>query len=392
MAENLSYFGVTPHLKNLRFCGFYQLDSNSSKMKKALHTAYMRLILSLILLYTCQQIMKVYQDRDDVNKVMDTMFLLLTNSDSIYKQIVLWKKAHRIEVLLSIMKGPIFNQKKQEHEKQLSATARQAKILLRVFNTTALFTCLLWVLYPVINVHVQGKPVEFAIWLPFDVNISPYTYFAAFYVWVQTSWLAFSNTTMDVFITFFLAQCKTQLSILRLDLEHIVEKSKEEAKISSEDFKNVLDTRLKIVLSHYDEIITFSGIIQEVFGGAVMYQFLVSGWIICTTAYKTVNINPMSVEFVSMIMYMSCILTELFIFCFYGNEVTHESEKLIESAYAMDWLEIPVKCKRALIMFMERIKRNINLVAGDLVPLSNSTFVSVVRSSYTFYAFLKNTN
>lgn len=51
----------------------------------------------------------------------------------------------------------------------------------------------------------------------------------------------------------------------------------------------------------------------------------------------------------------------------------------------MDWLEIPVKCKRALIMFMERIKRNINLVAGDLVPLSNSTFVSVSPDHFKLF-------
>lgn len=61
MPDNLSYLGVTPHLKNLRFCGFYQLDTNSSKMGRILHTAYMRFILFLILLYTFQQIIKVYQ-------------------------------------------------------------------------------------------------------------------------------------------------------------------------------------------------------------------------------------------------------------------------------------------------------------------------------------------
>lgn len=54
-----------------------------------------------------------------------------------------------------------------------------------------------------------------------------------------------------------------------------------------------------------------------------------------------------------------------------------QSEKLIESAYAMDWLEIPIKYKRAIIIFMERIKRTINLVSGSLIPLSNATFVSV---------------
>ncbi|CAH1635704.1 unnamed protein product [Spodoptera littoralis] len=189
---------------------------------------------------------------------MDTMFLLLTNSDSIYKQIVLWKKANRIEILLNIMKGPIFNQKKSEHREYLLATARQARLLLRVFNTVALSTCLLWVLYPVI-LYVQRKPVEFAIWLPFDANLSPQFYFVAFYVWVQTSWLAFSNTTMDVFITFFLTQCKTQLSILRLDLENIVLKSKEEALESGKDLNVVLERRFRIVLLHYDEIINCFG-------------------------------------------------------------------------------------------------------------------------------------
>lgn len=40
-------------------------------------------------------------------------------------------------------------------------------------------------------------------------------YFTALYVWGTTSWLAFCNTTIDVLISFFLAQCKTQLSIVR---------------------------------------------------------------------------------------------------------------------------------------------------------------------------------
>ncbi|KAJ8719046.1 hypothetical protein PYW07_016602 [Mythimna separata] len=197
---------------------------------------------------------------------------------------------------------------------------------------------------------------------------------------------------MDAFATSFLVQSKAQLSILRLDLEHVVEKSREEAVETSGDFRDILERRLKIILLHYNEIIKFSNLTQEIFGGAVMYLFTISGWIMCTTAYRLVSMKPMSVEFASMVMYMFCILIEVFMYCYYGNEVTYESEKLMESAYAMDWLVMPIKYRRALLLFMERIKRNINLVAGNLIPISNSTFVSVVRSSYTFYAFLKNSN
>lgn len=46
-------------------------------------------------------------------------------------------------------------------------------------------------------------------------------------------------------------------TLYRLDLEHVVEKSKEEAIKTTEDFINILERRLKIVLLHYDEIIKY---------------------------------------------------------------------------------------------------------------------------------------
>ncbi|XP_049871330.1 odorant receptor 94b-like [Pectinophora gossypiella] len=93
-----------------------------------------------------------------------------------------------------------------------------------------------------------------------------------------------------------------------------------------------------------------------------------------------------------MLMYMSCIITELFLYCYYGHEVNWESACIIESAYKMDWLELSVKHRKDLIIFMERIKRPLQPMAGAFIPLSNNTFISVMRSSYTFFVFLKNTH
>ncbi|XP_026330512.1 odorant receptor Or1-like [Hyposmocoma kahamanoa] len=325
MDKKLSFISLAPHLKNLHVCGIYQLNPHSPKLHKLFHSIYMKIILILLLLFMVQQILKIYQVRNDANKVMNTMFLLLTHSDSIYKQMILWIKADKIEEILEIMKGPIFNQDSTHHQEHLSQTVMQARLLLRAFNNAALSTCLLWVLYPVI-LYAQGKSVEFAIWLPFDANTSPNFYIVVIYVWIQTSWVAFSNTTMDAFISFFLAQCKTQLSILRLELENVAEKSKEEASRLSRPLSVVLQERFTRIMIYYDEIIKFHGKVQEVFGGVIFYLFFVSGWIICTTAYRTVNINPASMEFVSMIMYMCCVLTELILYCYFGNEVNFETQ------------------------------------------------------------------
>nr|AJF23795.1 olfactory receptor OR26 [Planotortrix octo] len=383
----LSYLSLVPHLKNLRYCGILPLPSDNPILKRRLHKIYMGFSFSFIMLYTVQQIVNVYQVRSDVDKVMDSMFLLLTFCDSICKQVAFIMNPHKIQEMLEIMQGPNFNQGREEHRPLLLKTVFQAQLLLKIFNTLCLLTCLLWVLFPIIS-HIKEEAIEFTIWLPFDANQNPQFYVAMVYVWLQTSWLGYNNSTMDIFIMYLFAQTKTQLTILRIDLENLVSRSKTEAAVSSFTYTDLLEKHFRGIIHHYNEIIKFSSMNEGIFNGPILFQFLISGWIICTTAYRTVNMSPASGEFSSMILYMICILSELFLFCFYGNEVAYESEILMESAYCMDWTEMPVKYRRFLIIFMERIKNPIKPKAGKIVPLSINTFVQVVKSSYTFFTFL----
>ncbi|KAL0832135.1 hypothetical protein ABMA28_001599 [Loxostege sticticalis] len=389
MNEQLSYKSLAPHVKYLRAAGLFRLSPDSPKRHIFFHTIYLRWLIAFFSVYTVQQILKIYEVRDDVNKVMDTMFLFITNTDCIYKAAVLQKKPEKIEELLNTMKGPIFNLGVPEHRPILLATVKKALLLVHMFNRLSLITCFLWALHPTI-MHMQGNPIEFAVWLPFDANQDPQFYIAVVYVWIQTSWLAYSNTTMDIFIAFLLEQCRTQVSILRLDLESVVQKSKEEAARTSSPYSEILERRFGRILIHHNEIVNSADKIQDIFGGAVFYQFVIGGWILCCSAYRIVNTQPASVEFVSMLMYTTCIVVEIFVYCFFGNELFYESNKLMDSAYAVDWLEIPVKQRRSLIIFMERVKRPICPTAGSMIPLSNSTFVSILRSAYSCYAFLRN--
>nr|AXF48776.1 odorant receptors OR26 [Lobesia botrana] len=386
--ELLSYISLVPHLAVLRNCGVFPLDSSSPKFKKRLHNLYMRICFSLISLYTVLQLIHVYQVRSDMDKVMDAMFLLLTFLDCICKQLVFLRHPHKILEMLDIMKGHNFNQGIDEHRSFLLQTINYARFLLQFFNKICIMTCILWIIFPMIS-HFKQESVEFTIWLPFDTNKNPQFFIAICYVWLQTTWLGLNNSTMDIFIVYLFAQTKTQLSILRVNLEGLVNRCKKEATATS-SYTEVLEYRFRGIIHHYNEIIKFSDMTEDIFHGPILFQFLVSGWIICTTAYRTINMNPASGEFISMILYMICILSELFLFCFYGNEVAHESQRVIESAYCMEWEEMPVKYRRYLIIFMERIKCSIVPKAGKIVPLSINTFMQIVKTSYTFYTFLSN--
>nr|AXY83389.1 putative odorant receptor 10 [Conopomorpha sinensis] len=164
------------------------------------------------------------------------------------------------------------------------------------------------------------------------------------------------------------------------------------SKQESITFSKAFDRLFVKSLLHYEDINRLASGTLDVFGDAILFQFLVTGWIICTTAYKAINMDPASVEFFSMIFYMSCILVQIFLYCFYGNEITYESMKIMESVYEMNWLDISPSQRRALIIFMERVKRPIEPKAGHLIPLTASTFITIIKSSYTFYTVLKTTD
>ncbi|CAH0700952.1 unnamed protein product [Spodoptera exigua] len=174
--------------------------------------------------------------------------------------------------------------------------------------------------------------------------------FVLAYSYYVTTLVGIANTTMDAFMATVLNQCKTQLRILRT-----------------------------------------AKMLQDIFGTAILIQFGIGGWILCMAAYKLVTLNVLSVEFASMTLFISCILTELFLYCYYGNEVTDESERVSESLYSMEWGRAGLAFRRSLVLVMERAKRPLRPAAGRVIPLSLDTFVKIIKSSYTFYAVLRQT-
>nr|WCC57626.1 odorant receptor 39.1 [Papilio polytes] len=390
MEEKWSYFCLKPHLRNLRYGGYCALDPSTPPRRLYAHKMYMRFILFAAIIFMIQHAIKIYVVRNDMNTLMDTMFLLFTYFGSIYKQIVMISKADDVQALLNTMKGDLFNQPEEMHYKLLIGTAREAKILVNTYSLAAFVNGILMGFHLLI-LYLQGKPVEFCIWFPFELDTKLKFSFALFYYYIQVSWIAVNITTLDAFITSFLHQCTAQINILRYDLENFVEICKIKSIDSNIPLIQAYDTKFRNMTLHFLEIHKFFSKAEATYSGAIFCQFLFGAWILCTTAYKIVDIDKTSLAFMTIIIFLMCIFAELFLFCFYGSRLTDASIKLMDSAYFLDWVEIPMQHRKNLMLFMEMIKKPIMPTAGSIAPLANTTFVSIVKSSYSFYAFLKNT-
>ncbi|CAH1640018.1 unnamed protein product [Spodoptera littoralis] len=389
---SLSSGSVATHLRILRRCGYCRLAGGARVARLgSLHALYRGFTLALTTLYLLQECIYAYQVRQDMDKLARVMFLLLCHITSIAKQLVFHLKADRIDEMLGGLNEPLYNQSAAVHQRLLRVTAARAARFVRAYAGCAVVTCTLWITFPVMY-HLQGQLVEFPFWINVDYNQSKMFILVLAYSYYVTTLVGIANTTMDAFMATVLNQCKTQLRILRMNFECLPLQAVEVLKTSpGQSYDAVLMKLFKECLLHYEKITKTAKMLQDIFGTAILIQFGIGGWILCMAAYKIVTLNVLSVEFASMTLFISCILTELFLYCYYGNEVTDESSRVSESLYSMEWARAGLSFRRSLVLVMERAKRPLRPAAGRVIPLSLDTFVKIIKSSYTFYAVLRQT-
>ncbi|GJQ83178.1 hypothetical protein Trydic_g18205 [Trypoxylus dichotomus] len=83
-------------------------------------------------------------------------------------------------------------------------------------------------------------------------------------------------------------------------------------------------------------------------------------------------------------------LVQIFIPCFFAEEVITESVSIINSCYESMWYECNVSTRKFFFIIMERAKRPVTLKAGPFFTLSLNTFVMICKSSYSYCAVLFN--
>ncbi|XP_047020815.1 odorant receptor 4-like [Helicoverpa zea] len=383
---------VAPHVRVLRRVGFLRgaaLSSRGRARRLALR-GYHALALAATSLYVLQQAVYAYQERGDMDKLSQVMFLMLCHMTCVVKQIAFHVDADRIDRLIASLDEPLLNQCAGERGALLRGTARGAARLLRTYAGCAVATCVLWIVFPVIN-RIQGISFEFPFWTGFSYDHNAVFTLVLLQSFYCTNLVAIGNTSMDAFMATILDQCKTQLRILRINFESLPERARALHVESGENYDTILDKLFVDCLVHYNKITEMCTELHDVFAVPLLVQFGVGGWILCMAAYKIVSLDVLSIEFASITLFITCILIELFIFCYYGNEVTVESERVSQSLYSMEWRRARLTFRRSLVLVMERAKRPLRPAAGRVIPLSLDTFVKILKSSYSFYAVLRQT-
>ncbi|KAG4074578.1 hypothetical protein HA402_004449 [Bradysia odoriphaga] len=84
-------------------------------------------------------------------------------------------------------------------------------------------------------------------------------------------------------------------------------------------------------------------------------------------------------------------LFEIFLACYFGNEIILGNAMLSFALYSSNWINLSPKFKKNMVMFLEALKRPTMLKTGKIFKLTLESFLIVINRSYSLFAVLQNT-
>nr|WBF90977.1 odorant receptor SameORX [Schistocerca americana] len=275
----------------------------------------------------------------------------------------------------------------------LHLRSRTHRHFVSAYLCSGLFTSAAFVSIPV---SAEGFP--FVMALPYDA-CQP---FAFAVTWLYTAYLVFyvvtANRAADSFNISLIVQLRNQLDLLSRKLcnlndciSHTKSSSIKETQ-RSEDASQDVYYQLRKCILHHQSIIRNVELLEQCLGRMLLGQCLANGTSICLLLFQAAKRAKGVQELGKTSSYLLNTLFDLFVYCWFGDDLISESENVASSAYdaVPSVQECSTGIKRSLLLLMLRAQRPLRITAGGFFALCRESFVSVLNVSYSFFTILRN--
>jgi hypothetical protein len=71
----------------------------------------------------------------------------------------------------------------------------------------------------------------------------------------------------------------------------------------------------------YNLFFRYSKKLNDTLSIIIFVQFVISMLVLCSSVYLLSKMKIVSLQFMSLMLYLSCMLYQIFLYCWYGNEI-----------------------------------------------------------------------
>ncbi|KAG8034014.1 hypothetical protein G9C98_008495, partial [Cotesia typhae] len=229
--------------------------------------------------------------------------------------------------------------------------------------------------------NVPTRTLPISGWFPYQHSNSTGYWFAYCHQIIALSYGGMIGLSFDTIAFGVMIQNSSQLRILKHRLENftqIITKHRQQENITKSHFsvRSLERKVLEKLINHHQVIIQYSRLSNDVFSPVIFVQYSLSSLILCMCVQSLTKLAFMGPEFVFLLVFLSCMLMEIYLYCWYGNEVMLESVDLSVSIYKMNWYFLTNECKKDLLMMKKQTLKPIKYTSGTLIELSLDSFTN----------------
>nr|ATI09812.1 odorant receptor 1 [Lysiphlebia japonica] len=145
-------------------------------------------------------------------------------------------------------------------------------------------------------------------------------------------------------------------------------------------------------VEHHIQIIEFSKKNNKIFGTSIFLQYSVSSLVLCMSVLRLSQLRSLSPDLASVFLYLISMISQVFIPCFAGHQLTVESCQVSDAIYSMDWTTLTTSTQKSLVLIMNRSQKPVRFISGYVIPLSMTSFNNVIRISYSIFNVLHSSS
>ncbi|KAF5287591.1 hypothetical protein FQA39_LY15868 [Lamprigera yunnana] len=316
------------------------------------------------------------------------------------KIIVLYNNRKQIGDMMVSLHNGVYKPNEQRgglfERKCIKDTLNEAQLLIRIYAVSMVAVVSLGYLTSLksrLTLPQEEWRLGFSYISIVDTSYTPMFEIAYVYQNMGIFMLTLSVYTSDITVIAIIAQACAQLKILENSVRTYIQRGlTTQRKAGLSDEASVTTTLKETIYYHHHTILDTVNTIEELCCYLALCVFLANLVLLCLLMYKTSMLPLASLLFVMYLCYCFLIAIQIFLYCWFGNELTLANESLalgISQTYTPD---VPMSHAKALKLMMIRSQRTLCLTAGKFAPLSLDTYKGIIKGSFSYFMVLRQLN
>ncbi|NP_001177534.1 odorant receptor 125 [Nasonia vitripennis] len=363
---------MLPSFRVLAYLGIWIEEGSSFVFLRRLCGLFLS---NTIFYFTLTEVIELYLLRNNIEELVDVMFLTVTFAMLCLKILNFNFRHKGLLNLLTDFRMDVCKARSPEEENILNKyTTKILNIfqnILVLSQATGIFFCVL----PFITLEPADYEIPYKTYQFYDDTTAMGFTITCVIQFIALIFGIFINVSMDTMIYGFIILSTGQFELISYRIN----------KSSKENDRALL----KQCIMHHNCMNNLVKKTTNLFMTVIAPLFFFSLLTLCASIFQMSQNDIISLEFLGFAMYLSCMLCQVFLYCWYGNELKLKSADLVNEVFGSDWTVLEYTEKKTLYLLMLSAQRPCDISWRGQCTLSLETFVWIMKTSYTAFNLLQ---